>query len=133
MDQNRQKMTEKSEFREMRSFDLAIRRAYFKAKIRRNYAKNVVINRSVNSNQSPNFLVSIISDTMDSVAICNLFLIYFVYKIRYEYRRYNVGCWYILWTLIQSVWRYRSFVRGELFGVYRCDLTELKAENMKTK
>ena len=40
-------MTEKSEFREMRSFDLAIRRAYFKAQIRRNYAKNVVINRSV--------------------------------------------------------------------------------------
>ena len=39
-------MTEKSEFREMRSFDLAIRRAYFKAQIRRNYAKNVVINRS---------------------------------------------------------------------------------------
>ena len=30
----------------MRSFDLAIRRAYFKAQIRRNYAKNVVINRS---------------------------------------------------------------------------------------
>ena len=42
-------MTEKSEFREMRSFDLAIRRAYFKAKIRRNYAKNVVINRSENA------------------------------------------------------------------------------------
>ena len=39
-------MTEKSEFREMRSFDLAIRRAYFKGQIRRNYAKNVVINRS---------------------------------------------------------------------------------------
>ena len=39
-------MTEKSEFREMRSFDLAIRRTYFKAQIRRNYAKNVVINRS---------------------------------------------------------------------------------------
>ena len=39
-------MTEKSEFREMSSFDLAIRRAYFKAQIRRNYAKNVVINRS---------------------------------------------------------------------------------------
>ena len=39
-------MTEKSEFREMRSFDLAMRRAYFKAQIRRNYAKNVVINRS---------------------------------------------------------------------------------------
>ena len=46
MDQNRQKMTEKSEFREMRSFDLAIRRAYFKVQIRRNYTKNVVINRS---------------------------------------------------------------------------------------
>ena len=42
-------MTEKSEFREMRSFDLAIHRAYFKAQIRRNYAKNVVINRSVNT------------------------------------------------------------------------------------
>ena len=40
-------MTEKSEFREMRSFDLVIRRAYLKAQIRRNYAKNVVINRSV--------------------------------------------------------------------------------------
>ena len=40
-------MTEKSEFCEMRSFDLVIRRAYFKAQIRRNYAKNVVINRSV--------------------------------------------------------------------------------------
>ena len=39
-------MTEKSEFREMRSFDLVICRAYFKAQIRRNYAKNVVINRS---------------------------------------------------------------------------------------
>ena len=39
-------MTEKSEFREMRSFDLAIRIAYFKAQKRRNYAKNVVINRS---------------------------------------------------------------------------------------
>ena len=39
-------MTEISEFREMRSFDLAIRKAYFKAQIRRNYAKNVVINRS---------------------------------------------------------------------------------------
>ena len=39
-------MTEKSEFREMRSFDLAIRRAYFKAQIRKNYTKNVVINRS---------------------------------------------------------------------------------------
>ena len=47
MDQNRQKMTEKLEFREMRSFDLAIRRAYLKAQIRRNYAKKVVINRSV--------------------------------------------------------------------------------------
>ena len=45
-------MTEKSEFREMRSFDLAIRRAYFKAKIRRNYAKNVVINRSENGSRS---------------------------------------------------------------------------------
>ena len=42
-------MTEKSELREMRSFDLAIRRAYFKAQIRRNYAKNVVINRSVHT------------------------------------------------------------------------------------
>ena len=39
-------MTEKSEFRVMRSFDLAIRRAYFKAQIHRNYAKTVVINRS---------------------------------------------------------------------------------------
>ena len=39
-------MTEKSEFCEMHSFDLAIRRAYFKAQIRRNYVKNVVINRS---------------------------------------------------------------------------------------
>ena len=26
-----------------------------------------------------------------------------------------------------------SFVRGELLGVYHCNLTELKAENMITK
>ena len=53
-------MTEKSEFREMRSFDLAIRRAYFKAQIRRNYAKNVVINRSAirDWNDLPDSLVS---------------------------------------------------------------------------
>ena len=56
-DQNRQKMTEKSEFREMRSFDLAIRRAYFKAQIRRNYAKNVVINRSAYPISGPNYLI----------------------------------------------------------------------------
>ena len=31
----------------MRSFAIVIRRAYFEAKKRRNYAKNVVVNRSV--------------------------------------------------------------------------------------
>ena len=30
----------------MRSFEIVIRRAYFEAKKRRNYAKNVVVNRS---------------------------------------------------------------------------------------
>ena len=32
----------------MRSFAIVIRRAYFEAKMRREYAKNVVVNRSVN-------------------------------------------------------------------------------------
>ena len=29
--------------------------------------------------------------------------------------------------------RHRSFVRGEFLGFYRCNFTELKSENMKTK
>ena len=36
----------------MRSFAIVIRRAYFEAKKRRNYAKNVVVNRSGIQNKS---------------------------------------------------------------------------------
>ena len=69
MDQNRQKFTEKSEFRKMRSFDLAIRRAYFKAQIRRNYAKNVVINRSDNSKDMKARVIILVHDTLSHHAL----------------------------------------------------------------
>ena len=39
-------MDKKSGFRSVRSFAIVIRRAYFEAKKRRKYAKNVVVDRS---------------------------------------------------------------------------------------
>ena len=38
----------------MRSFAIVIRRAYFEAKKRRKYAKNVVVNRSVRAIEASN-------------------------------------------------------------------------------
>ena len=68
----------------MRSFAIVIRRAYFEAKKRRNYAKNVVVNRSgsrsndkdVNricnnslSRLNQNFLVIVINTKKNNVCI----------------------------------------------------------------